>query len=239
MSRSEDDPTPSTEPGLPAELARAVDAGRAAADFDGLYAALRSDIARERGWRAWLRERSATARLLGASGVIAALCALCALGFARRDLAEYPSERMALSLAAMGLLLLVSLMVALRPLQRPGLPRWAAPAAASASLLALAALYLVSPLEPYAVLDAASLRPALICLAIGLALGVPVYAVIALLDRGGARRAMPMAAAAGLAANLMLHIHCPSTQSWHLMLGHFGAAALLLLSVALWARAWD
>jgi hypothetical protein len=239
MSRSEDDPTLSADPVLPAELARAVDVGRGAADLDGLYAALRSDIARERGWRAWLRERSATARLLGASGVIAGLCALCALGFARRDLAQYPSERMALSLAAMGLFVLLSLMVAFRPLQRPGLPRWAAPAAVTAALLALASLYLVSPLEPHAALDAASVRPTLICLAIGLALGVPVYAVIALFDRGGARRAIPMAAAAGLAANLMLQIHCPSNQPSHLMLGHFGAAALLVIAVSLWARARD
>jgi hypothetical protein len=48
-----------------------------------------------------------------------------------------------------------------------------------------------------------------------------------------------MAAAAGMAANLMLHIHCPWTQPSHLMIGHFGAAALLLLAVSLWARARD
>src|SRR5690242_771660 len=132
MSRDDDDPTLS-EPGLPAELARAVDAGHGSADLDRMYAVLRADIARERGVGSWLRERSATTRLLGATGVVAGLCSLFWLLFARRDLAEYPAERMALTLAAMGLLLVVSLMVALRPLQRPGFPRWAAPAVVTTS----------------------------------------------------------------------------------------------------------
>jgi hypothetical protein len=238
MSRDDDDPTLS-EPGLPAELARAVDAGHGGADLDRMYAALRADIARERGLVGWLRERSATARLLGAGGVVAGLCVSCWLLFARRDLAEYPADRMALTLAAIGLLLVVSLMIALRPLQRPGLPRWVAPAVVTTSLFALASLYVISPLPPHVVTSGASLGPALVCLAIGLLLGVPVYALIALVDRGGARRALPMAAAAGLAANLVLHIHCPRTDPSHLMIGHFGAAALLLLAVSLWARARD
>jgi hypothetical protein len=238
MSRDDDEPTLS-EPRLPAELARAVDAGHGSADLDRMYSALRGNIAQERGLVSWLRERSATARLLGASGAIAGLCSLCWLLFARRDMAAYPAERMALSLAAMGLLLVVSLIIALRPLQRPGFPRWAAPAVVTTSLLALASLYVISPLPPYVATSGATLGPALICLAIGLVLGVPVYALIALLDRGGARRAMPMAAAAGMAANLVLHIHCPWTQPSHLMIGHFGAAVLLMLAVSLWARARD
>jgi hypothetical protein len=240
MSRTEDDQPPSDDPGLPAELARAIDDGHGAADLDGLYRALRADIARERGLRGWLRERSTAARLLAASGVIAGVCALAAVAFARSDLGAYPIERFVLSLSAMGLLMVVSLVIALRPLQRPGLPIWVSPAVAACSLLALAGLYLVTPLPPApAALELASLRPALVCLAIGLAMGAPVYALIVLLERGGPRRALPMAAAAGLAANLVLHIHCPRTQLTHLMLGHFGAAALLLLAVALWTRARD
>ena len=81
-----------------------------------------------------------------------------------------------------------------------------------------------------------ALGPALHGLGPGRARGVRVSGVLVLLDRGGSRRAVPMALAAGMAANLVLHIHCPSGQPSHLMLGHFGAAALLLLAIALWAR---
>ena len=240
MSRSQEDPPPSTrEPGLPPELARLVDAGQGAGDLDGMYAALRADLERERGLRAWLRARSTVVRALAAFGLVALVGTVAALAFARPDLGSYPFERLALSSSAMALLMLASVGLALRPLQRPGLPAWTAPVLVGGSLLVLAGLYLVAPLEAPRALDAATVRPALACLAIGLVLAVPVYGVLLLLDRGGSLRALPMALAAGLAANLVLHIHCPSTQPTHLMLGHFGAAALLLLAIALWARARD
>jgi len=236
--RPDPPPNAADEPALPAELARAVDAGQGAADLDGMYAALRADLARESGLRGWLRARSTVARGLGAVGLVALLCVVVAFGFARPDLGSYPLPRMALSVSAMAALMIVSLVLALRPLQRPALPSWAAKGAVGGSLLVLAALYLVAPLEaPAAALDAAVLRPALGCMGVGLLLGVPVYGALLLLDRGGSHRALPMAIAAGLAANLVLHIHCPSAEPTHLMLGHFGAAALLLAALALWVRA--
>jgi hypothetical protein len=240
MSRSQQDPPPSDrEPGLPPELARLVDAGQGAADLDAMYAALRADLERERGLRAWLRARSTAVRAFASLALVALASTMAALGFARPDLASYPFERLALSLSAMALLMLVSMALALRPLQRPALPAWTVPAVVAGALALLAGLYLVSPLEAPHMLDAATVKPALLCMAIGLLLGVPVYGALLLLDRGGSRRALPMAVAAGLAANLVLHIHCPSTQPTHLMLGHFGAAALLLIAIALWVRARD
>ncbi|HMI93406.1 MAG TPA: hypothetical protein VK509_18670 [Polyangiales bacterium] len=239
MSRSPDPPPQrADEPGLPAELARAVDGVHGAADLDRMYASLHAELGRERGLRAWLRARSTVARGLMALGLVAAVSALVALGFARPDLGSFPPARMALSLAAMALLMIVGVALALRPLQRAALPAWVGPAAITGSLAVLAGLYLVSPFDlPRAAFDAATLRPALVCMAIGLLLGVPVYGALLLLDRGGSRQALPMAMAAGLAANLELHIHCPSADPLHLMLGHFGAAVLLLLATALWVRA--
>jgi hypothetical protein len=34
-----------------------------------------------------------------------------------------------------------------------------------------------------------------------------------------------------------MHIHCPSVAPVHLVVGHFGAAALLVLAAACWPRA--
>jgi hypothetical protein len=235
--RPDQPPDAAHDPALSAELARAVDARHAAADLDGVYAALHADFARERGPRGWLRERATVVRGLAAVGLVALLCAVVAFGFARPDLDSYPLPRMALSVSAIASLMIVCLVLALRPLQRPALPPWAASAAVGGSLLVLAALYLVAPFEAQsAALDAGALRAALACMAVGLLLGVPVYGALLLLDRGGSQRALPMAIAAGLAANLVLHIHCPSAEPTHLMLGHFGAAALLLIAIALWAR---
>lgn len=236
--RPDQPPNAADEPALPAELARAVDAGHGAADLDGMYAAVSADLARESGLRGWLRARSTVVRGVGALGLVAVLCAVVALGFARPDLGSYPLPRLALSVSAMASLMIASLALALRPLQRPALPSWAAKAAVGGSLLVLAALYLLAPLEaPSTALDSATLRPALGCLGVGLLLGVPIYGALLLLDRGGSPRALPMAIAAGLAANLVLHIHCPSAEPTHLMLGHFGAAALLLAAIALQVRA--
>ncbi len=236
--RPDQPPDAADEPTLPAELARAIDAGHGAADLDGMYAALRADLERESGLRGWLRARSTAVRGLAVLGLVAVLCAVAALGFARPDLGSYPLPRLALGVSAMASLLILSLALALRPLQQPALPSWAAKGAIAGSLLVLAALYLVVPLEPPSTeLDGSVLGPALGCLGVGLLLGVPVYGVLLLLDRGGSHRALPMAIASGLAANLVLHIHCPSAEPTHLMLGHFGAAALLLAAIAFWVRA--
>lgn len=237
MSRDPDDVPADGARGLSPELAQRVDEATVAPDLDHLYARLRVDLEREQGLRGWLRARSTLARGLLAFGAVVLAGVVIALGFARPDLGSYPPDRLAVSLAAMALVMAVSMALALRPLQRAALPGWVGPLAVTCSLLLLAGLYLIAPLEaPRALFEPGVFGPALRCLGTGLALGVPVYGVLVLLDRGGSRRAVPMALAAGMAANLVLHIHCPSGQPSHLMLGHFGAAALLLLAIALWAR---
>jgi hypothetical protein len=67
---------------------------------------------------------------------------------------------------------------------------------------------------------------------IGSAVAAGIYAVLRGLDRGGTRRLPLMAACAGLAANLMLQLHCAVTAPTHLMLGHLGVV------VVCFAAAW-
>ena len=67
---------------------------------------------------------------------------------------------------------------------------------------------------------------ALRCLLIGSAVAAGMYAVLRGLDRGGSRRLLLMAACAGLAANLMLQLHCPKTAPLHLLLGHLGVVGV-------------
>jgi hypothetical protein len=137
--------------------------------------------------------------------------------------------------------LAASLQLALRPAYRPSAPSWAAPGVAALGLLGLLVVYLqpaLPALDPAHVaepgLDAA-LHLAAPCLGIGLLIALALYALWSLLDRGGARRGLAAAAAAGLTANLALQLHCPITAPTHLLIGHLGVA-LVILGVALAAR---
>jgi hypothetical protein len=67
---------------------------------------------------------------------------------------------------------------------------------------------------------------------------VPVLLLLWLLERRDAPPLSVLVAAgglAGLAANLLLHVHCPSVQLAHLLLGHasIGAAWAVVLGLLL------
>jgi len=208
-------------------------------DLDALYAQVTHSVAAERGLRAWLRARSTGTRALLATSVIALLVVRSATAFQRPDLGVYPDARMAAVLLVIGAGLSLLLALALRPLQRPAPPAWALVAATAGALLAVLAAYAMpaahrahpASLQPPGWLPL--LQRALPCLVIGVVLGAVVYAVLVLFDRGGSRRALVTAAASGLAANLVLHLHCPVTEPMHMVLGHLGVA-VFLIALAVW-----
>jgi hypothetical protein len=80
------------------------------------------------------------------------------------------------------------------------------------------------------------------CLAYGGVLSLPFLGLLKLLDRRaalGLQRALLAGSIAGLAANALLHLHCPDRALAHLLFGHatLGVlAALLALAVAARAR---
>jgi hypothetical protein len=213
-----------------------------APDLADLFASVQTDIARERGLVAWLRSCPTALRMAMAYGCVVALCVATALGWLRPDIQVYPMGRMVMGLATMALLIAVGVGLVLRPLQRAALPTWVSGATVAVAVLALFAFYSLPvaheahPSSLQAPGVAALLARARPCVVVGLLLGAAVFAALRALDRGGARRSLLRAAAAGLCANLVLQLHCPNTARLHLLAGHFAVLVLLLAAVALWPR---
>ena len=186
----------------------------------------RSWLFRARALATWARRALAFAT----TGTVIALGSAMGL---RADLAGLPAAHLAIGVAAMAALLAASLYFALRPLHEPPLPRPMSAGLAAVSLAATAALALLGPAGE-AVNDESLAGHASPCLAYGLLLGLPVYAVLRLLDRGSGL-ALVASCAAGLTGHLVLTLHCPRTDVAHLMAGHF--AVVLLFVVGLGALA--
>jgi hypothetical protein len=194
---------------------------------EALSARLSLRLGREHGPLAWLRGLATPARLALALGLVALLGALALLAMPRVDLAVYPAGR--LVLAVVGLLAVggAAVLGALRPLQRPELPvrRWAIVLG-----VALGVPFILAALPQAHMLHQASLqgtgadfvKRALGCFIFGLEVGVPVLLLVRALDRGPLqpRRFVLAAALAGVAANLVLEMHCPVTAPSHLLAGH-------------------
>lgn len=208
-------------------------------DTDALFQDVQGRIqqsSRQPAW--WLRGRSTAVRRGIAVLTFAALATFGVLAMPRPDMGVYPMARMVLSLAALGLLALVSLHQALRPLHQPALRR------AGGWLLvggALLATLVVTALPPAHQAHPASLggtgdvliSRAAPCLYVGLLLGLPVFALVRLLDRGSVLSAVLAACAAGLTANFLLQVHCPITATEHNVVAHFGVALLFVAGVGL------
>jgi len=68
---------------------------------------------------------------------------------------------------------------------------------------------------------------------VGLLLGVPVYALLRLVDRGNALGNLVAAAAAGVAGNFVLKAHCSIPGTSHELLGHASVALVFVLGLGL------
>jgi hypothetical protein len=230
---------------LESELARLLEQTEGEAPrFDALFDRLRDQMADERGLRAFLRTRSTPTRISIAAGTIFALALLVRFAFLRPDIAVFPPMRMLVVLVSIAALIALSLGVSLRPMQRPALPSWAAPGLALGSMLTLLGLHSLPAAHhshPASLVYAAGVGGQLLratpCMMIGLWVGVPIYALLAALDRGGGGRDLVHAVTAGLAANLLLQLCCPVTAPVHMLIGHLGVALLLLAGCGVLWRA--
>ena len=206
-----------------------------------LLADLQRAVAAERGAGAWLRSRSTTVRTALALATLLAVVLATVVGWLRPDLSVYPAGRMAAIALFIAAGAALELLLALRPLSRPALRDWVAPLATLGALIGLAALYalpaahLAHPASLHAPGLAELASRAVRCLAIGVPLALSFYALLRVLDRGGAERALSAAAYSGLCANLALQLHCPITAPAHMLFGHFGVA-LVVIGVALVQR---
>jgi hypothetical protein len=202
--------------GLARTLAAAADASPEGIDFH--FAGIEQALERERGVRAWLRSRPTGLRVALAVG-IGATPLLVEVAVARAEgLSAVAIGRSLLVLAALGAVLVLAAWASLRPLQRRPLP---APVSWGISLSALVMPVVAAFLSPAAVDPHPT--AAAVCFAVGALAALPVVVAFRLLDRTELRHParLPLAAAgAGMAANLLLHAHCPIDHPVHLLAGH-------------------
>jgi hypothetical protein len=212
-----------------------------------LLGQLRARLAGERGWRGRLRSLPTPVRLL-AGLLVLALTALAVLLLRRRsDLAAYPVPLLVASLVLLAALALLALRAYLWPLHRR------APSAVAAGgwlLLGLGFPVLLALLpEAHDLVHAhpesfegrgADFWPrSAACLVFGLAVSLPLLGLMLLADRRDRRglgRLAFAAAAAGLAGNLVLLLHCPLVARGHLLAGHASVGLVYLLLLAAAAR---
>lgn len=211
---------------------------------------LRTRLEKERGWRGRLRSLPTPLRLL-AGLLVLALTALAIGVFRRRsDFAAYPAPLLVVNLVLLATLTLLSIRVFLWPLHRRE-PR--ALATGGWLLLALGLPVLLALLpeahglvhehpESFGGRGADFWPRAAACLVFGMAMSLPLLAVLLLADRRDRRRTGRLAlaaGAAGLAGNVVLLLHCPLVARGHLLAGHasVGFAFLLLFGCAAWVRA--
>jgi hypothetical protein len=177
----------------------------------------------------WFRSRSTRARRAMALGAFLVVVGVSALFTPTSGMAGRPM--MPVNVAALAFLVIASLFVAIRPIHVPALPRWQAHALVALSLLATIVIAMASG-EPTE-LPGTLWEHASPCMYFGLFMGIPVFAVARLLDRGTMLGPILAAAAAGLVGNVALQLHCPIANPPHTMAGHVSVAVLFVTAIAL------
>lgn len=190
----------------------------------------------DRSLAGFLRSRStATRRML----VLSIFAVLGVAGWFAFPLigAEGRSVQWTASLVAFCVLLVLAMFMVTRPVHLPALPRWQ-----SVSLVALAvgatvvAAFWPIPATVAAAHDHGGGFMAGACMGAGLLLGVPVYALLRLVDRGNALGNLVAAAAAGVAGNFVLKAHCAIPGTSHELLGHASVALVFVVGLGLVQR---
>jgi len=138
------------------------------------------------------------------------------------------------SLVTFCVLLVVAMFMVTRPLHLPALPRWQSMClvciAVGATVLAAFWPY---PAAQAATHDHTGGIMVGACMGAGLLLGVPVYALLRLVDRGNAFGSLVAASAAGLAGNFVLKAHCSVPGTSHELLGHASVALVFVVGLGL------
>jgi len=181
----------------------------------------------------FLRSRSTMARRLI---VLSVFSALAFVGWFAFPLVDDHARTLpwTTSLVTFCVLLVVAMFMVTRPVHLPALPRWQSVCLICIALgaTALAAFW------PYPAAQAATHDPggsvmAGACMGVGLLLGIPVYALLRLVDRGNALGSLVAAAAAGLAGNFVLKAHCSVPGTSHELLGHASVALVFVVGLGL------
>ena len=204
------------------------------AALSAMFSELQDSVARERGPRGWLRALDSRTRLLVGTGLSLGLVGVVVVGSPRPDLGDIPVWRLAITFGLTVVLLGASVWFGLRPLHRPPVALWVEPAVVVVALLGICGLAFLPLLGPLPA-DSGGWKLAFPCLFGGLAIGVPSFLLIRLLDRGGRPfSAFLAAAAAALGANAALAAYCPKDSLGHVLQNHASLGFVFVGAVAIW-----
>jgi hypothetical protein len=138
------------------------------------------------------------------------------------------------SLVTFCVLLVVAMFMVTRPVHLPALPRWQSMCLACIAVGAtVLAAFWPYPSALAATHDHSGGTMVGACMGAGLLLGVPVYGLLRLVDRGNAFGSLVAASAAGLAGNFVLKAHCSVPGTSHELLGHASVALVFVLGLGL------
>jgi len=216
---------------------RALDAPEVADErelMDRMFAELKSQCDEDdRSITGFLRSRSTRLRRLI---VLSVFALLAIVGWFAFPLIADParSAQWAISLVIFVALLLLAMFMVTRPVHLPALPRWQSLCLVCVAIAAtiLAAFWPIPATLAATDDHGAGFVPGG-CMGVGLLLGVPVYALLRLVDRGNALGSLVAAAAAGVAGNFVLKAHCPVPGTSHELLGHASVALVFVLGLGL------
>lgn len=201
--------------------------------IDRMYGNVREQCDKEdKKWTGYLRSRSTGVRRLILCVVLAVLGAVAFLLFPMVPLEDRSSAwwiTLGLYTALMGLCLFATT----RPLQMPAL--------STQQVIGILTLVLgitvgIAFIPFDGTLSLPGGMPFAGCMSVGLLLGLPVFAIVRLFDRGNAFGALMTAAAAGLAGNVVLTGHCPVDTTAHLLFGHASVAFVFVVGLGLLER---
>jgi len=212
----------------------AADMPKGSERMDRMFAELKSECAKsDRSIAGFLRSRSTMARRVI---VLAVFSVLAIVGWFAFPLVgdQARTTQWTFSLVAFCALLVVAMFMVTRPVHLPALPRWQSMCLACIAVGAtVLAAFWPHPAAQAATHDHTGGVMAGACMGVGLLLGVPVYALLRLVDRGNALGSLVAAAAAGLAGNFVLKAHCSVPGTSHELLGHASVALVFVVGLGL------
>jgi hypothetical protein len=212
----------------------AADAPQGNEQMDRLFADMKAKCDKnDRTITGYLKSRSTMARRLI---VLAVFAGLAAVGWFAFPLIgdEARTVPWTASLATFCVLLVVAMFMVTRPVHLPALPQWQSICLVCVAIGAtLLAAFWPYPAAQAATQDHAGGAMVGACMGAGLLLGVPVYALLRLVDRGNAFGSLVAASAAGLAGNFVLKAHCSVPGTSHELMGHASVALVFVVGMGL------
>ena len=202
--------------------------------MDRMFSSMKAECDKsDRSIAGFVRSRSTMARRLIVLGVFSTLAVIGWFAFPLvGDQAR--TIQWALSLVTFCVLLVIAMVMVTRPVHLPALPHWQS---VCLVCIALGATVLTAfwphPAAQAATHEHTGSVMVGACMGVGLLLGVPVYALLRLVDRGNALGSLVAAAAAGLAGNFVLKAHCAVPGTSHELLGHASVAVLFVVGLGL------